>query len=463
MPIRFEKSRGTIYWLLAMLLATGLSGRPSIQAQTPAADNSHLVGESSSWLRPTALPELEALALGNNPTLAQSRSRIAAAEGRYVQGGLYPNPEVGYIGEEIGNSGAGGQQGAFVGQRIITAKKLQLNRAALTQEIEQTKWALQAQEQRVLNDVRLAFYELLVARRVVELEAQLLTIGQQGVTSAEALLAAKEVSRADLLQARVEVESAAIELQNAHNRFTAACRRLAAVVGVPDLDLTQVQGDVEGALPGLSWDEARRRLLAESPQVARAQAGVQRARWALQRQCAGRVPDLDTLASVRHDTSTHSTIASVTIGMPLPVFDRNQGNIRLAQAELIDAEQEVQRLELQLHNRLATAFQRYDNARQQVERYSQNVLPTAQESLDLIVAGYHQGEFPYLTLLTAQRTYFRVNLIYLESLQALRNSTIAIEGLLLSGALESDINSVDEAASGTAGVELWRGISESPR
>ena len=162
---------------------------------------------------------------------------------------------------------------------------------------------------------------------------------------------------------------------------------------------------------------------------------MERARWALQRECAGRVPNIDTLASVRYDTSTQSTIAGVSIGMPLPVFDRNQGNIRRAQAELIDAEQEVQRLELQLRNRLAAAFQRYENARQQVERYSQNVLPTAKESLDLIVAGYRQGEFPYLTLLTAQRTYFRVNLTYLESLRDLRTSTIAIEGLMLSGGL----------------------------
>ena len=115
----------------------------------------------------------------------------------------------------MGNSGYGGQQGAFVGQRIITAKKLQLNRATVAQEIEQAKWALQAQERRVLNDVRLAFYELLVARRAVELEEQLLNIGREGVKSAEALQVAKEVSRADLLQARVEVEAAAIQLQNA--------------------------------------------------------------------------------------------------------------------------------------------------------------------------------------------------------------------------------------------------------
>jgi cobalt-zinc-cadmium efflux system outer membrane protein len=194
----------------------------------------------------------------------------------------------------------------------------------------------------------------------------------------------------------VEVEAATIELQNARNRHTAAQRRLAAVVGAPDLDLNHLQGDLEAELQRISWDEALGRLLSESPEVARTHAGVERARWALQRECAGRVPNIDTQVSVRYDTSTDHTmtdhtIADVSIGMPLPVFDRNQGNICRARAELMEAEQEIQRLELQLRSRLAAAFQRYENARQQVERYSQNVLPTAKESLDLIVAGYRQG------------------------------------------------------------------------
>ncbi len=404
------------------------------------------------------------MALGNNPTLAQGRSRIAAAEGRYIQAGLYPNPDVGYVGEEIGNSGSSGQQGAFLGQRVITANKLQLNRQAVAQEIEQATSALHAQEGRVLNDVRLAFYELLVARRAVELEQQLLEISQECVKSAEALQVAKEVSRADLLQAQVEVESAAIQLQNARNRETAAGRRLAAVIGAPDVDLTALQGSLETELPDLSWDESLSRLLTHSPELAQAHAGVQRARWAVQRECAGRIPNIDTLASVKYDTSTKTTIAGVSIGLPLPVFDRNQGNIRRAQAELMDAEQEVQRLELQLRNRLAAAFQRYASARQQVERYSQKVLPTAKESLDLIVAGYRQGEFPYLTLLTAQRTYFRVNLTYLDGLRDLRANTIAIDGLLLSGGLGAEGGSgggdVSNESPIPADAGLLRGISE---
>jgi cobalt-zinc-cadmium efflux system outer membrane protein len=127
------------------------------------------------------------------------------------------------------------------------------------------------------------------------------------------------------------------------------------------------------------------------------------------------------------------------------------------------AENEVQRLELQLRNRLAAAFQRYENARQQVEKYSKNVLPTAKESLDLVVAGYRQGEFPYLTLLTAQRTYFRVSLRYLESLRDLRASTVAIDGLMLSGGLGPEGGSGLEPGSesgGSADGGVLRGISE---
>jgi outer membrane protein TolC len=74
------------------------------------------------------------------------------------------------------------------------------------------------------------------------LEEQLLAIGQQGVKSAEALQAAKEVARAELLQARVEVEAAAIQLENAKNRYTGAGRTLASLVGVPDVDLSRLQG-----------------------------------------------------------------------------------------------------------------------------------------------------------------------------------------------------------------------------
>ncbi len=92
-------------------------------------------------------------------------------------------------------------------------------------------------------------------------------------------------------------------------------------------------------------------------------------------------------------------------------------------------------MQLMLQERLATAFQKYDNSRQQVEKYTSSLLPRSKESLDLVTSGYRQGEIPYLQLLTVQRTYFRVNIAYLESLLELHKSSVAIEGLTLSGSL----------------------------
>ena len=86
---------------------------------------------------------------------------------------------------------------------------------------------------------------------------------------------------------------------------------------------------------------------------------------------------------------------------------------------------------------MASAFQTYANAHQQVQRYETAILPDAKESLSLIQQGYRQGEFGYLELLTAQRTYFRVNVDYVTALRELWVSSTRIEGLLLSGALQA--------------------------
>jgi outer membrane protein, heavy metal efflux system len=127
----------------------------------------------------------------------------------------------------------------------------------------------------------------------------------------------------------------------------------------------------------------------------------------------------------------------VQVLMPLPIFNRNTGAIRQAQSEVVAAERAMQQLELDLQNRLAPVFERYSTAAARVRRFREQVLPIAQESLDLVRRGYEGGEFPFLNLLNAQRTYFETNLQYLESLRELRSSASEIEGLLLRGSLSA--------------------------
>ena len=86
------------------------------------------------------LAELERIALECNPTLAQAAMNVRAAEGTYVQAGLYPNPTVGYVGDEIGNDGTAGFQGGFISQEIVTAGKLRLGRAVASHGIQRARY-----------------------------------------------------------------------------------------------------------------------------------------------------------------------------------------------------------------------------------------------------------------------------------------------------------------------------------
>ena len=385
-----------------------------------------------------SLTQLEALALEHNPTLTQAGARIAAARGKLVQAGLYPNPVAGYQGEEMGIAGTAGFQGGFVGQEIVTAGKLRFDRAVATQELRQAEYQYQAQQRRVLNDVRAGYYEVLTAQRAVELTEQLVRIGDEGLRAAEQLYAAKEVSRVDVLEARIEADSTRLRLQSARNRSQAVWRRLAAVLGRPDLETAPLTGNLEEQVPRFVWDDVLQRLLDESPEVAEARAGVERARNVLARQCAQRIPNVSVQTGVQHDNESGDNIAKVEVALPLPIFNRNQGNIAKADAELIAAENEVRRVELVLRDRLAAALQRYADAREQVETYNQKILPNAKTSLDLVRTAYQQGEIGYIGLLTSQRTYFSAQLSYLEALRQLQTSRVAIEGLLLSGGLRQE-------------------------
>src|SRR3989442_4897228 len=100
-------------------------GMPSPATKTPPQ-------EQATTQSGLTLVELEQIALSNNPTLAQAAAEIRAATGRKLQSGLYPNPTVGYQGEQIrGGTQGGGEQGFFVSQDIVLGGELGLSRRAL--------------------------------------------------------------------------------------------------------------------------------------------------------------------------------------------------------------------------------------------------------------------------------------------------------------------------------------------
>jgi len=384
---------------------------------------------------PLSLVDFEGFAFQSNPTLAAAAARLEAARGRQVQAGLYPNPIVGYQATEIGNLGSAGQQGGFVSQRFITGGKLRLDQVIAGKEIDEAHFRFHAQEQRVLSDVRIRFYEALVAQQRLDLAEQLGRIGDNLVRATETLLKGRLGTENDLLQAEIRAEDAHILLDNARNENVETWRRLTAVIGRPAMGLSSLSGELDGHQKPLDWNESYEMVFGNNPELNAARAHVDRASIGIVRASREPIPNIDLSVSVRHHNVTHDDVANVQVGFPIPIFDKNQGNIRSAEAEWLAANNEVRRIELDLQDRLAVAYRRYANARQQADRYRQRMIPKARKSLELVTRGYEMGQVKYLTLLTAQQTHLQVNLAYLDSLQEFRASAAVINGQLLSGSL----------------------------
>lgn len=447
-------------------LATAPDTRPGPPG-TPLADPTPVPGWPESYVRPAAhvqpaqpavqleplpmpspppvradvevtLPQLEEMALAFNPALAEFQARVDAARGKWVQVGLPPNTILGYAGQQLGSRGEAEQQGVYIQQEIVRGGKLRLNRAIVSREIEIAEQRLAAGQQRVLTDVRLGFYDVLIAQRRTEMTEQLVEIAAKGSETAEALFKAKEVSQIDVIRARIESQTAELLHKNARNLYAAAWSRLAAVLGRPDFEPVTLVGDLEKFVDEIDPELTLQRLLGESPEMAALLTEVERARWMIDRSRAEPVPNLDVQAIVQHDNSTGGSNANLQVSMPIPWLNRNQGGIRQAEAELIGAERAVDRLELHLQQRLAGVYQRYASARNQVEDYSKpdGILANSKTTLDFVSQGYQAGEIGYLDLLTAQRTYSQTNLAYIEALGDLWAAMIEIEGLLLKDSLD---------------------------
>jgi cobalt-zinc-cadmium efflux system outer membrane protein len=376
------------------------------------------------------------IALANNPTLRQASASLEAARGKWVQVGLYPNPGLGYLGNQIGDRGTAGQQGAYLEQEFVRGGKLTLNRQVAEREIAIAQQTLEAQRQRVINDVRTQFYNTLVAQRSVEITRELREIGVRGQSVADQLFDAKQVGKVDVIQARIEAANANLKVSAAENHLAATWRQLATVSAVPGMQLQKLAGDLDADIPAFTWEEAMGRILQESPELAASRTNVDRSIEALRRARVEPVPNVTVQAGPQYDIGANHSISNVSVVVPVPLFDYNQGNIRKAEAEVREARAAVLHHELILTTKLTAAYERYQNAQYQVQQYRDEILPDARAALELVADAYRKGETNFLVMLNAQRTYFYTALASLEAKRELWETGIAIDGLLLTDSLQ---------------------------
>jgi cobalt-zinc-cadmium efflux system outer membrane protein len=129
--------------------------------------------------------------------------------------------------------------------------------------------------------------------------------------------------------------------------------------------------------------------------------------------------------------------AQVEVGLRIPLFNRNQGGIAAATAELDIAEREVQRVELLLRARFASAYRSYLNAQRIAAQYEKQIVPNAQSAYDMYLKNFRGMAAAYPQVLIAQRTLFQVRADYIAALVDTWQNAILLQGYLLSGALDA--------------------------
>ena len=125
------------------------------------------------------------------------------------------------------------------------------------------------------------------------------------------------------------------------------------MTGMSHMEPTTLVGDLPDQMERKDWEFVTSSLVSSSPEYAAARTRVAQARAALRRQGVQAIPNLTVQFAAGVDNSTNNGMMNLQIGAPIPVFNRNQGNISAAQAEFCRASMEVQRIEKSIEARLA--------------------------------------------------------------------------------------------------------------
>jgi cobalt-zinc-cadmium efflux system outer membrane protein len=391
------------------------------------------------------LEEAQRLASESNPTLRQAEAEIRASKARQQQSNLYPNPTVGYTGDEIrGGSVGGGKQGFFVEQTIVTAGKLARSRDVFSKETQLAEIEAQEQKIRVETSVKTAFLRVLVAQELLDVRRDLAKIQQDFSETQRSLFNTGQADESEVLDAEVDAQRLRLSARMQENTLREEWRSLTAILGRADLPLATVSGDLEHNWPDLNEDQAVESIATQSPANRIADAGAARASAELARTKREPIPDLRLRGGMEYNNEILDTgryakgwegIAEV--GVQIPIFNRNQGNIAAASASLDRANLEKQRIALTLRDRAATAADQYTNAKLMALAYREEMLPRAKKAYTLMVEKYGLMLASNPRVLESQRRLFDLEAEYVVTLENVWTAGIALQGFLLTDGLES--------------------------
>ncbi len=354
-----------------------------------------------------SLADALARASSDNPSLAAYSYTQRAAEGLVEQAGLRPNPTLEFTAENF--MGTGRVQGVRGLEATVQASQTfergdkREKRVALAgREKESAAKEYAVRRVEVLAATATAYLEVLAARQRLELAAEPLRLARETVDAVDHRVKAGAASPAESARARAALASTQAEHARAEAALAAARTALASNWGGTGADVPAVTGALR--LPDALPDrEAMFARLADHPRVEHQRSLAAGRRAALDLEQAQAVQDVSVGGGVRflREGSDAAFVAGVSV--PLPVRNRNQGNIRAARENLSGAEQGVRAIEIELRAGFTAAWQDLVSAFKVAQDLRRAALPATEEAYSIVRSAYEQGQLPIIDVLDAQR------------------------------------------------------------
>jgi cobalt-zinc-cadmium efflux system outer membrane protein len=387
--------------------------------------------------RPLTLNDLQKIALTNSPVIRQAAAAVEGAKGAAQQTRLYPNPSVGFsYANDIPSSDP--IVGGFISGVIKGAGKIKTAFDAANVDVKNADLALRRAESDLRTSVRDGYFAVLSARENLRVNRALVKLTDKVYEVMTDQLKGGVAAVYETMQLRVTAMQTRIAYVQAHNRYQAAWKQLAAAIFRPDLPLTELAGRIDSPLPRYQYDKVLAHVLTYHSDALTAKMGIGKAQSLLKLAQLTPYPDFTYTFNLQQDHppgapgAPSKVLGTLSFGVPLPVFDRNQGGIRQAQASLIQAVEEPHRVRSALITSLSDAFERYENNRVQLEMYQKDILPNQIQAFRAVVQRHARGEVGQLMftdLVTAEQGLVSVIGSYLGVLHDMWFAAVDIAAL----------------------------------
>lgn len=367
------------------------------------------------------------LAMAANSEIAAARQEVAAVTASGRQASLFANPTMEFDVEDTRRSTR--ETTIQLSQPIELGGKRSARVRAAAQRTDAASAELLAKMSEIRSSVTIAYFNVVAAQEGLDLVRDSVEVAQRGTSIASKRVIAGKASPVEETKARVAESTVRLEAMKAESELRATRKRLSAFWRNPVPSFNRAEGTLN-ALPELLELSVLSARLVDSPQLKRARIEVDHRTALAAVERSRRIPDIAVKVGMKRSEELGRSQAIFGVSLPLPIFDRNQGNYLESLRRTDKARDELAAATTRLDTELVLAYERYSAARREAQVIKQEILPGAQSGYDAAATGFEFGKFSFLDVLDAQRTLLQGRSQYMRSLADAHRAAADIEAIL---------------------------------